>query len=108
MPGNVLLNEKWHMIIQGMDQPTLHIPEVGRPSAAPHVSFVEKTAGRVELVGVKHKEITNVWAMILSLSSASASNLGKTKHRVILFGDNPRWVMCMPQIEWLKGTVEGI
>jgi hypothetical protein len=99
------LHEEWHMIIQGMDQPTLHIPEVGRPA---HVSFVEKTAGRVELVGVKHKEITNVWAMILSLSSASASNLGKTKHRVILFGDNPRWVMCMPQIEWLKGTVEGI
>ena len=96
MPGNFFpfLNEERHMIIQGMDQPALHIPEVGRPSAAPHGSFVENTTGRVELVGVKDQEITDVWMLLLV--SVVASNLGKTEHRVILIGDNPSWVVCMP------------
>jgi hypothetical protein len=76
MPGNFFpfLNEERHTIIQDIDQPALHIPEVGR--------------GRVELVGVKHQEITNVW--VLLLVSVVASNLGETEHGVILIGDNPK------------------
>ena len=97
MPGNLFpfLNEEWHMIIQGMDQPALHVPEVGRPAAAPHGSFVENTTGRVELVGVELKEITNVWVLLM-LGSVAAFHRGETEHRVILIGDNPIRVVCVP------------
>ena len=54
-------DSRYAVIVQGMDQPKIDVPKVGRSSRGSLIFSVHELARRYELIGTEQHHIVNDW-----------------------------------------------